>query len=133
MDKMQKDSFFFLVLLASVALFSIFIIFDNFSYFKNPNFKLPRLVRTTETNLATNVKSEAGQTYQGTIQELEVSIYQQGTHRLVNSQSKQVILLQSETMDLNQYLGQEVEISGNSQPTVEGEGVLVEVASIKAF
>ena len=69
---------------------------------------------------------------QGTIEELGISIFMQGTHRLVDDSGELLALLQSgsESLDLNTYLGQKVEISGESAPSVEGNSTFVTVESV---
>ena len=71
-------------------------------------------------------------TFQGTIEELGISIFMQGTHRLVDDSGELVALLQSgsETLDLNSYLGQKVKVSGESAPSVEGNSTFVTVDSV---
>ncbi|MFA7681711.1 MAG: hypothetical protein WCX61_01640, partial [Candidatus Peribacteraceae bacterium] len=57
-------------------------------------------------------------TYQGVVQASGISIYQQGTHRLMMPDGR-FILLESTDVDLNGYVGEEVEVTGALRPTVE--------------
>lgn len=69
--------------------------------------------------------------YIGTIDSLDVSIYQQGTHALVLSDG-QFILLESTDANLNlsAYLGKRVEVRGSVQPTIDGSGALMRVEEV---
>ncbi len=69
---------------------------------------------------------------QGTIEELGISIFMQGTHKLVDDSGELVALLQSgsESLDLNTYLGQKVEVDGESAPSVEGNSTFLTVESV---
>ncbi len=67
-------------------------------------------------------------TYQGQVQEAGISIYQEGTHRLVLPDGS-FVLLQSSVLDLNAFLGQTVEVRGLERSTVEAGGLIVDVES----
>ncbi len=71
-------------------------------------------------------------TFQGTVEELGISIFMQGTHKLVDDDGSQVALLQSgsDSVDLNAYLGQKVKVSGSATPSVEGGSTFVTVESV---
>jgi len=71
-------------------------------------------------------------TYTGIIRPSGISIYQQGTHRLV-LEDQRFILLESDSanLDLNGYVGEEVEVFGAVRPTVEEGGMIMRVESIK--
>lgn len=73
--------------------------------------------------------------YEGIIQKLEASIYQQGTHRLVPTVSagSKVLILQSKTINLNLYLGKTVKIQGSITSLPNGEGILIEVTSLSVI
>lgn len=69
--------------------------------------------------------------FQGTIEELGMSIFMQGSHQLVGADGKLIALLQSAgDIDLNAYLSKKVEVSGSSSPSVEGGSIIVSVSSI---
>ena len=72
-------------------------------------------------------------TYKGTVEELGMSIFMQGSHQLMDDKGERVALLQAATdkVDLNAYLGQTVEVSGSATPSVEGGATFVTVDSIK--
>jgi hypothetical protein len=72
-------------------------------------------------------------TFKGTVQELGMSIFMQGSHQLLDDKGERVALLQASTdaVDLNAYLGQKVEVSGDASPSVEGGATFVTVDSVK--
>lgn len=65
-------------------------------------------------------------TYRGIVQPAGISIYMQGTHRLVLSDGR-FLLLESDTLDLNGYVGEEVNLKGSIRPTVEAGGQIMRV------
>lgn len=69
--------------------------------------------------------------YTGIIEDLDMSIYQQGTHKLTLDDG-QFILLETTDANLNlsTYLGKHVEVHGSIQPTVEAGGMLLRVEEI---
>jgi hypothetical protein len=69
--------------------------------------------------------------YMGTVEDLGVTIYQEGTHKL-SLESGQFILLSSTdaNLNLNAYLGKKVEVRGSVQATVEAGGTLMRVEEI---
>lgn len=69
--------------------------------------------------------------YEGTIDTLGMSIYQQGTHKLL-LENGQFVLLESTDVNLNlsTYLGKRVEIRGSLQPTVEAGGMLLRAEEV---
>lgn len=71
-------------------------------------------------------------TFQGTVQELGMSIFMQGSHQLLDDKGGQVALLEaaSDAVDLNAYVGQKVKVEGQSSPSVEGSATMVKVESI---
>ncbi|PIR48861.1 hypothetical protein COU80_04210 [Candidatus Peregrinibacteria bacterium CG10_big_fil_rev_8_21_14_0_10_55_24] len=67
--------------------------------------------------------------YRGVVKPAGISIYQQGSHRLLQSDGR-FILLESDAVDLNGYVGEEVEVFGDLRPTVEAGGMIMRVRSI---
>lgn len=69
--------------------------------------------------------------YAGVLQEVGMSIYQQGTHSLA-LEDGQLILLESTdaNLDLNAYIGKRVEVHGSVQPTVEAGGTFMRVSEV---
>ena len=68
--------------------------------------------------------------YQGIVKPAGISIYQQGTHRLLLPDGR-FILLESSSVDLNGYVDEQVELLGALRPTVEGAGTIMRVESAK--
>ncbi len=89
----------------------------------------------SESDLATTgstvITPTRNVSYIGTVGELGVSIYQQGTHKLVLDDG-QFILLESTdaNLSLNVYLEKRVEVRGSVQPTVEGNGEIMRVEEV---
>jgi len=69
-------------------------------------------------------------TYRGIVQPAGISIYMQGSHRLLLSDGR-FLLLESDTVDLNGYVGEEVEISGSTRATIEANGIIMRVENTK--
>lgn len=84
----------------------------------------------TETGSAVIIPTR-NVSYIGTVGEIGVSIYQQGTHKLVLDDG-QFILLESTdaNLSLNVYLEKRVEVRGSVQPTVEGNGEIMRVEEV---
>lgn len=70
--------------------------------------------------------------YTGVINELGVSIYMQGTHKLT-LENGQFLILESSTLDLNNYLGRSVRVTGDVQPTVEEGGMIMRVETVSTM
>ena len=70
--------------------------------------------------------------YSGTVQPAGISIYQEGTHKLVLPDGR-FILLESNAIDLNGYVGEEVELFGSLRPTVEAGGMIMNVEKAVAM
>ncbi len=68
-------------------------------------------------------------TYTGIVQPAGISIYMQGSHRLSLLGGK-FILLESDAVDLNGYVNEEVQIYGSLRPTVEAGGMIMRVERI---
>ncbi len=73
----------------------------------------------------------AFQTMQGVVQKLGTSIYQQGTHRL-EKDGALVALLEaaSPQIDLNDFVGESVEVEGIVSPTTEGNLQIMKVVTV---
>lgn len=67
--------------------------------------------------------------YIGTVEELGVSIYQQGTHKLTLGDGSEV-LLESSELNLDAYVGRRVEVHGSVEATVEAGGTIMHVGSV---
>lgn len=71
-------------------------------------------------------------TYTGILEEGGVTIYQEGSHRLMLSDGKMVLLKTSEDSDvaLALYIGKLVRVKGDVMPTVEAGGTIMEAKEI---
>ncbi|MDP7069159.1 MAG: hypothetical protein QF815_01425 [Candidatus Peribacteraceae bacterium] len=69
-------------------------------------------------------------TYVGVVQPAGISIYQQGSHRLSLAGGK-FVLLESESLDLNGYVNEKVQIFGALRPTIEAGGMIMRVERIE--
>jgi len=76
------------------------------------------------------VRETPNVTYAGRIAPAGISVYQQGTHRLVLADDR-FILLESDVVDLNGYVGEDVEAFGAIRPTVEEGGIIMRVENIR--
>ncbi len=70
--------------------------------------------------------------YTGTIHELGVSIYMQGTHKLT-LENGQFLILESNSLDLNNYLERSVRVTGDVRPTVEEGGMIMRVETVSTM
>jgi hypothetical protein len=68
--------------------------------------------------------------YRGILEEAGVSIYMQGTHRLTLDDGR-FILLESEMVQLDDYIGERVEVLGAIRPTVEAGGQIMRVQNVR--
>ena len=75
------------------------------------------------------VRETPNVTYSGTVAPAGISIYQEGSHRLVLSDDR-FILLESDSVDLNGYVDEEVKVTGSVRPTVEEGGMIMRVDNI---
>lgn len=70
-------------------------------------------------------------TYTGTVETMEASIYMEGTHRLSLTRGGFILLSAADQgMDLDRYIGMEVEVRGSVRPTVEGDAVHMQVTEV---
>ncbi|OGJ55863.1 hypothetical protein A3D88_01930 [Candidatus Peribacteria bacterium RIFCSPHIGHO2_02_FULL_52_16] len=69
-------------------------------------------------------------TYEGVVEAAGISIYMEGSHRLMLP-GADFILLQSETVDLNGYMNEEVTVTGDVRSTVEAGGLIMDVERIR--
>ncbi len=67
--------------------------------------------------------------YQGIVETANVGIVMQGTHQLRLSDGR-VVLLESQDIDLNAYLGKKVSVFGATRPTVEGAQIIMRVEEV---
>ncbi len=69
--------------------------------------------------------------YTGVLEEIGVTVYQQGTHKMVLDDGQLLVLESSDAnLDLNAYIGKRVEVHGSVQPTVEAGGTFMRVSEV---
>ncbi len=69
--------------------------------------------------------------FEGILQSAGISVYTEGTHRLENPAFDGTVLLLSESVDLDPFIGMHVRVTGVARPTVEQGGTVVRVADIE--
>lgn len=79
---------------------------------------------------ASSAPASSLSTFEGRLDKAGISIYMEGTHRL-STDDGGVVLLESATVDLDQYLDKKVRVTGDARPTVEQGGTLVRVQTIE--
>lgn len=82
------------------------------------------------TESISSIRETGNVTYSGVIQPSGISIYSEGSHRLVLPEGK-FILLESESVDLNGYVGETVNVFGSIRPTVEAGGMIMRVDTVQ--
>lgn len=85
-----------------------------------------------QTESSSSVQETKNVIYRGTVQEVGASIFMQGTHQLQLEDGRS-ILLESDDIDLDDYLTQNVEVFGAVRPTVEAGGLIMRVQSITSL
>ena len=68
--------------------------------------------------------------YTGVIETFEIDVYQDGTHQ-IRMEDDEVIVIQSPTINLNNYLDKEVTITGSMQKLIDNKGEVFTVEEIK--
>ncbi len=69
--------------------------------------------------------------YTGTIEELGITTYQEGTHKLALDDGQFLILESTDAnLNLDTYLGKYVEVHGSLQPTVEAGGMVLMIEEV---
>lgn len=117
------------------VLILLFLFFGSlFLVFKKPQKATPLPISPPPTSFPTLTppltEVPISVTLSGIVKRLEVSIYMQGTHYL-EKEGRLLALLESQTLDLDNYLEKEVEVQGTAQPTVEGGKIIIKVNNIK--
>ena len=69
-------------------------------------------------------------TYEGTLEPAGISIYMQGSHRLIMDDGD-FLLLESDDLDLEAYEDEDVSVTGDVRPTVEAGGLIMTVKRIE--
>lgn len=71
------------------------------------------------------------ETRTGVIKPIGITIYMQGTHKLEQTDSSELLLLESTSVDLNGYVNETVQITGLISSTIEANGLIMNVDSIQ--
>lgn len=85
---------------------------------------------SASSQAVSSIRETNNVSYTGTVQTAGISIYMEGTHRL-SLQDGKFILLESDAVDLNGYVGEEAKVLGSIRPTVEAGGMIMRVDSIE--
>jgi hypothetical protein len=83
----------------------------------------------TVASTASSVRATSNVAYEGIVQPAGISIYMEGSHRLSLSDGR-FILLESNAVDLNGYVGEGVRVVGAIRPTVEADAMILRVDQI---
>jgi hypothetical protein len=78
---------------------------------------------------STSIRETKNVSYQGILEDAGITTAMQGSHRL-SLPGGRFILLESANVDLNAYLGAEVEVFGAIRPTVEAGGIIMRVEQV---
>ena len=89
----------------------------------------PSLEQVSSEKSERVIRETKNVSYSGTVKPLGISIYMEGTHRLSLSDGR-FILLESDSIDLNGYVGEIVDALGAIRPTVESDAMIMRVESI---
>lgn len=76
-----------------------------------------------------SVRETNNVSYQGIVRPAGISIFMEGTHRL-ELDTEKFILLESDSIDLNGYVGESVQVFGSIRPTAESDAVIMTVTDI---
>jgi len=68
--------------------------------------------------------------YTGTIEAFGVDIYQDGTHKIVTDDN-QTVVIQSPTINLNNFVGKKVTVTGSMQKLIDNKGEVFTVGKIE--
>jgi len=90
---------------------------------------VPESPEVSPTSPVEEVRETNNVSYTGVVRPAGISIYMEGTHRLSLSDGR-FLLLESSSVDLNGYVGEEAKLMGAVRPTVESEGLIMRVESI---
>jgi hypothetical protein len=76
------------------------------------------------------IEGEEEMTFVGRIESFEFDIYKDGTHQIF-TESNELIIIQSPTINLNNYLGKKVEITGSMQKLIDNKSKVFTVSEVK--
>ena len=118
------------------SLFTISCLLSACSFSTVP--PLPSEDTAESSSLATTSSSSLQDTlitrnvnYTGVVEEMGIGIVMQGTHLLRLLDSRTIFLSSTDAnLDLQKYIGKNVELRGSVQPTVEGNAILMRVEQV---
>lgn len=88
--------------------------------------------RIPAAETGTSVRETGNVSYTGIVEPAGISIYMQGTHRLLLRDGR-FLLLESAAVPLEDYSGNTVEVFGATRPTVEGGGIIMRVERVEVL
>lgn len=100
------------------------------SFGSTPNEPMP--TDTTSSSSQATVPETKNVLYRGVLEKQGVSIFMEGTHKL-RLEDGRFVLLSSETVDLGEYIGMNVEVLGAVRPTVEQGGLIMRVERVTSL
>lgn len=73
------------------------------------------------------------ESFTGKVEQMGMSIFMQGSHKLVDDKGETIVILQSskKEIDLQSFEGQKVTVQGTAEDTVEAGGRILNVESIE--
>jgi hypothetical protein len=89
----------------------------------------PEITEENDTSIETQRPETKNVIYRGTLLPLGSSIYMEGTHRL-QLEDGRFVLLESNGLVLDDYLGQDVEVFGSTRATIEGSAIIMRVERV---
>ncbi len=109
----------------AVSLCSTLLLLSACSHSGDSNGESSSSSSSSEALVTSNV------TYQGILEEIGVTTYQQGTHRLTLNDGRFIVLTSADpALDLDMYIGKRVEVMGSTQATVEAGGTIMAVEQV---
>ncbi len=89
---------------------------------------------TESSSSSSSVSSEEvtrNVSYEGMVEDIGATVYQQGTHKLVLDDGRFILLESNDpALDLSLYLSKKVEVRGDIMPTVEAGGSIMRVSQV---
>ncbi|MBM3231222.1 hypothetical protein FJZ28_02735 [Candidatus Peregrinibacteria bacterium] len=85
---------------------------------------------SVSSSAISSIRETQNITYIGVVEPAGISVYTEGSHRLVLPEGK-FVLLESSTVDLNGYVNEKVMVFGSIRPTVEAGGMVMRVTEIQ--
>ena len=134
---MSKKGIFIIII--AVFVISIFLSFSAFIFGPkveeggNIRSDIGERQKAIETEVLTGGEEteEREESIEGIIRRLEASIYMEGTHYLEVDGVILILLESTHNINLDKYVGKNVEIEGELRMTIEGDSMIMDVEKIK--